>query len=66
MNSPWVTERLVLRALDYPISQRVLSLPRARNAQVTGAAVSMIIISLVLGALLLRRPATKTAHTRLP
>jgi hypothetical protein len=65
MNSPWITERLALRAVDYPISQRALSLPRARNASVTGAAVSMIILSLVLAALLLRWPATKTAHTRL-
>jgi hypothetical protein len=37
-----------------------LTLPRARNPWVTGAAVLVIMLSLIGGALLLRRPAEKT------
>jgi len=41
-----------------------LTLPRARNPWVTGAAVLVIMLSLIGGALLLRRPTTNTANTR--
>lgn len=50
-------DRLALGALDYPVPAR------ARNSAVTAGAVIVIIASLGLGAVLLRRPAT-LSHDR--
>lgn len=54
-----VTAATSHQASDMP-SAVALTLPRARNPWVTGGAVFAIMLSLIGGALLLRRPATKT------